>query len=299
MTQRLLLLLLLLAAPGAHAQLSIFSCEPEWAALATELAGAHAEVFSATTALQDVHHIQARPALIARVRRADLVVCTGAELEVGWLPLLLRRAHNPKVQPGRPGFLEASRLVRMREVPDRLDRADGDVHARGNPHIQTDPRNIGRVAKALAARLIKLDPANSGTYRQHLKDFLSRWRTAISGWKKRAAPLAGARIVVHHQQWVYLFNWLKLERAATLEPKPGVPPTPGHLAELKARLQQDPAQMVIRAAYVSPKASQWLSAQTGMPAVVLPFTVGGTPAAKDLFGLFDTTIEQLLAGSGR
>lgn len=298
MNKTLSAILLLLTSSAANAELSIFACEPEWAALSTELAGEHATVFSATTALQDVHHIQARPALIAKLRRADLAVCTGAELEVGWLPLLLRRAHNPKVQPGRPGFLDASLLVRMREVPDRLDRADGDVHARGNPHIQTDPRNITRVAKALGARLAKLDPANAADYRHRLEDFQTRWRQAISGWKQRAAPLAGARIVVHHQQWVYLSNWLKLERVGTLEPKPGVPPTPGHLSELKQRLQQDPARMVIRAAYVSPKASEWLSEQTGTPAVMLPFTVGGTPAAKDLFGLFDDTIDRLLsAGS--
>jgi len=294
MNKTLTAFLLLLITSGANAELSIFACEPECAAVSTELAGDHAGVFSATTALQDVHHIQARPALIAKQRRADLVICTGAELEVGWLPLLLRRAHNPKVQPGHLGFLEASLLVRLREVPNRLDRADGDVHARGNPHIQTDPRNITRVAKALGARLAKLDPGNSADYRRRLKDFQSRWRHAIAAWKQRAAPLAGARIVVHHQQWVYLFTWLKMERAATLEPKPGVPPTPGHLADLKQRLQQDPARMVIRAAYVSPKASQWLSAQTGTPAVMLPFTVGGTPVAKDLFGLFDDTIDRLL-----
>ena len=291
---RLFPLLLLLVAPYAQAQLSVFACEPEWAALTTELAGEHADVFSATTALQDVHHIQARPALIAKLRRADLVVCTGAELEAGWLPLLLRRAHNPRVQPNQPGFLKTSSLVRMREVPTRLDRADGDVHASGNPHIQTDPRNVGRVANALGKRLAKLDPANAADYRQRLKDFQSRWQQSIRQWKERAAPLAGTRVVVHHKQWAYLFNWLKLERAGTLEPKPGVPPTPGHLAQLKARLQQDPAQMVIRAAYVSPKASKWLAAQTGMPAVMLPFTVGGTPAANDLFGLFDDTIERLL-----
>lgn len=294
----LLLLCALLTTASARADLSVFACEPEWAALATELAGPHATVYSATTAQQDVHHIQARPALIAKLRRADLAVCTGADLEAGWLPLLQRRARNPKVLPGKPGFLEASRYVRLREVPERLDRADGDVHAAGNPHIQTDPRNIARVAKELGRRLAALDPANAAYYRGRLADFEQRWGSAIAAWEQRAAPLKGARIVVHHRAWPYLFAWLGLDRAATLEPKPGVPPTPGHLAELKTLLEQDPARMVIRTPYDSAKPSEWLSNQTGIPAVVLPYTVGGTPAASDLFGLFDDTIARLLNPAG-
>ncbi|MGD8591020.1 MAG: zinc ABC transporter substrate-binding protein [Chromatiales bacterium] len=296
--RRLPLLLVLLSAMTARAELSIFACEPEWAALASELAGEHANVFSATTAQQDVHHIQARPALIAKLRGADLAVCTGAELEIGWLPLLQRRARNPKVLPGKTGFLEASRYVRMREVPQSLDRADGDVHPRGNPHIQTDPRNITLVAIELGTRLAVLDPENSADYRQRLEDFEQRWRAAITDWEQRAAPLQGARIVVHHHAWPYLFAWLDLARAGTLEPKPGVPPTPGHLAELKAQLEQDPARMVIRTPYASAKPSEWLSEQVGIPALVLPFTVGGTPAAVDLFGLFDDTIARLLGPVG-
>ena len=145
----------------AWAGLEIFACEPEWAALARELSLPDAEIFSATTGLQDPHRIQARPALIARLRRADLLVCTGAELEVGWLPLLLRRAHNPRVQSGKPGNLEAARYVRLRGIPQRLDRAEGDIHASGNPHIQTDPRNILRVAREMAKRLSTIDPSHA------------------------------------------------------------------------------------------------------------------------------------------
>ena len=292
--KHLFILLTLLGMAPAHAGLSIFACEPEWAALATELAGDQATVFSATTARQDVHHIQARPALIAKLRRADLAICTGAELEAGWLPLLQRRARNPKILRGKPGFLEASRYVRMREIPQRVDRADGDVHARGNPHIQTDPRNITRVARELGKRLAALDPAHAADYRRRLADFEQRWIAAIADWQRRAAPLKGARIVVHHHAWPYLFAWLELDRVATLEPKPGVPPTPGHLAKLKALLERDPARMVIRTPYASAKPSEWLSAQTGIPTVMLPYTVGGSPAADDLFGLFDDTIARLL-----
>ena len=143
-----------LGATAVHAAgpLKVVACEPEWASLTKELAGNLASVYAATQALQDPHAIQARPSLISAVRNADLLVCTGAELEVGWLPVLLRQAGNATVQPGRPGNFEAARHVTMLEVPTRLDRADGDVHADGNPHIQTDPRNIARVAQALGQR---------------------------------------------------------------------------------------------------------------------------------------------------
>jgi zinc/manganese transport system substrate-binding protein len=155
-----LLPLALVAAP-AHAALRVFACEPEWAALAQELGGELVAATSATTAMQDPHQIQAKPSLIAGVRNADLVVCTGAELEIGWLPRLLQQSGNAKVQPGQSGYLAAADLVRKLEVPTVLDRSQGDVHASGNPHIQTDPRNIAVVASALGARLQQLDPAHA------------------------------------------------------------------------------------------------------------------------------------------
>src|SRR5215207_33040 len=145
----LLLALVALACAQAHAVLNVVACEPEWASLATELGGDKLKVTSITTALQDPHHIEARPSLIARVRGADLLVCTGMELEVGWLPVLLQQSANPKLAPGAPGNFEAGRFVVPLDVPARLDRSDGDVHAGGNPHIHLDPRNIMKVATAL------------------------------------------------------------------------------------------------------------------------------------------------------
>ena len=166
----------LVAAPAlAREPLKVVACEPEWAALTKELAGDKVSVYTATHALQDPHAIQAKPSLIAAVRNAELLVCTGAELEVGWLPVLLRQAGNAAVQPGRPGHFEAAEQVPMLEVPGRLDRADGDVHAEGNPHIQTDPRNIAKVAQALSQRLTEVDPANAALYRQRQADFQLRW----------------------------------------------------------------------------------------------------------------------------
>jgi zinc/manganese transport system substrate-binding protein len=280
----------------ACAALNVFATVPEWGSLAAELGGDKVSVYTATNALQDPHHVEAKPSLIARARNADLVVATGAELEVGWLPLVLRQAGNPKVQPGRPGYFEATQFVTTLEKPARLDRADGDVHPAGNPHIQTDARNIARVASPLAARMVELDPANAAHYQARLAAFNARWSAAIAEWEKKAAPLAGVPIVVQHKSFTYLIAWLKLNEIVTLEPKPGVEPTVAHLSEVLALLQRQPPKMVLRAAYQSDRASQWIAERAKINAVVLPFTVGGDEAAKDLFGLFEDTIARLLKG---
>ncbi|MDH3840499.1 MAG: zinc ABC transporter substrate-binding protein, partial [Chromatiales bacterium] len=184
----------LLSAP-ALADLKVFACEPEWAALAGELGGARVEAVAAVTGAQDVHYIQARPSLIARVRNADLVVCTGADLEVAWLPLLLRQANNPRVQPGQTGFLAAADFVTLLEIPVAVDRAGGDIHPFGNPHIQTDPRNILPVAVELSARLRAIDPDGAAEYARLLEDFRVRWQQALERWQARAAALAGMEVV--------------------------------------------------------------------------------------------------------
>jgi len=292
------LALLLVATAPARAAVEVFACEPEWAALAQEIGGDAVQASSATTALQDPHYIQARPSLIAGVRKADLLVCSGADLEVGWLPLLLRKGNNPRIQPGQPGYLMASQYVVRLEIPTVLDRAQGDLHAQGNPHIQTDPRNVGLVARALAEHLQQVDPANAERYRQGLAAFEAKWNAAVAEWTRRAAPLRGRTIVVHHKSWVYLENWLGLVEVATLEPKPGVPPSAAHLNQLLEQLRADPAALIIRAPYQDPKPSEWLAAQTGIPDAALPFTVGGSPQAQDLYGVFDATIDILLEKTG-
>lgn len=260
--------------PGAsQAALNVFACEPEWAALAQELGGDRLEIYSATTAQQDPHHIQARPSLIARTRKADLLVCTGAELEVGWLPLLLRRAGNPRIQPGQPGHFLAADHVEMLEVPEKLDRSLGDIHAGGNPHVHTDPRNILRVAGRLSQRLQALDPDHADSYQQRYMAFEAGWQDSMRIWSERARPVKGAKIVVHHHFWSYLNDWLGLNRIATLEPVPGVSPTTRHLAEVKQLLQRQPAVMIVNTSYMNDRPVRWLSDQTGIPIVTLPATV--------------------------
>ena len=279
----------------AFAAVNIFACLPEWAALATELGGNKVSVYQASNALQDPHRIEARPSLVARMRSADLAICTGAELEIGWLPVLLQTAGNQKVQPGQPGFIAAAEYVDRLEVPTRLDRADGDVHPAGNPHIQLDPHNIAKVGLVLTQRLGQIDAGNAAYYESRSKDFQGRWGQAVSRWEKDAAPLKGLRIVPYHKDSVYLIKWLGLVEVMNIEPKPGIPPSAGHLSELIGRLKGGAADVISRSAYQNPKEAASLSEKTGIPAVELPYTVGGTPGAKDLFGLFDDSIARLKA----
>jgi zinc/manganese transport system substrate-binding protein len=270
------------------------ACEPEWAALARELGGDAVEVVAATTGLQDPHRIEARPSLIAKLRRADLLICTGADLEAGWLPQLLRQAGNAKVQPGQPGHFMAAEQVDRLEVPHSVDRSQGDVHAAGNPHVHLDPRRLLRIAQAASERLAQVDAANAARYRAQFTGFSARWEAAISRWEQQAQPLRGLRVVAHHKDLVYLFHWLGIEEAALLEAKPGIPPSAAHLAGVKASLEQKPAQLVVRSAYQDTRPAQWMAEKAGLPLVVLPYTVGGSDDANDLFALYDVTLRRLL-----
>lgn len=288
-------LIVLAAAPlTASAALDVFACEPEWAALADELGGELVATYSATTALQDPHYIQAKPSLIARVRNAELLVCSGAELEIGWLPALLQKANNRKVMPGNDGYLEASAYVLRLDATGNVDRAKGDIHPQGNPHVQTNPHNIAAVARELSRRLALLDPANAGTYETRLADFLGRWQAAIGTWEARAAPLRGKRGITHHKSWVYLERWLGIEEVANLEAIPGLPPTAAHLSRLTNEFKGGGADFIIRSPYQDDRPSLWLAERIGEPAILLPLTVGGTDAATDLFALFDDIINRLL-----
>ena len=294
MIRLLMALLLVMASHSSLAALQVFATVPEWAALAREIGGDKVSVFAATTALQDPHRIQARPSLLAQARRADLVVATGADLEVGWLPLVIRDSGNANIQPGQTGYLEAARFVTLLDVPVVLDRAHGDVHAAGNPHVQLDPRNLFRIGEALAARLAELDPPNAQAYLAGYKAFAGKWQAAIARWEREALPLRGVPVLVHHESFVYLAHWLGFKTVGTLEPKPGIEPTSGQLSGLVARQQNAPAKMVLRTAYQSAGPSLWIAEKAGIPAVMLPFTVGGTPEAGDLSGLFDDTVQRLL-----
>ena len=282
-----------LAPSGAAADARVFACEPEWAALAGEIGGDDVTVYSATHGRQDAHFIRARPSLIAQVRRADIVFCSGAELEVGWLPVLMERGARRGVQPGQPGHLMAADHVEVMERPERIDRSLGDIHPSGNPHVHLDPGNIARLAVELAGRLARIDPANEAAYRSRLADFQARWGAATKRWRARAEGLRGMKVVVHHAAWVYLIGWTGLDRIARLERISGVPPTASHLGSLVKRVRTTGAAAILLAPHDPGDAAEWLSERTGVPVLELPFTVGGQEVAGDLFALFDVTLALL------
>ncbi|MCP4713044.1 MAG: zinc ABC transporter solute-binding protein [Planctomycetes bacterium] len=267
-----MVLFLLWSTSSVHANLLVFACEPEWASLAKSLGGEHLTIYTATTNRQDPHHIQARPSLIAKARRADLLICAGAELEIGWLPLLLRKSGNANIQPGKLGYFMATDYVELLGKPAVLDRSQGDVHSAGNPHIHLDPDRVLRVATNLTRTLIKLDPSNQSNYQEKLAAFSHEWQNRISQWRKQVQPINGISIVVHHNSWIYLQQWLGLNQVAVLEPKPGIPPSSSHLSKLLSSLRQTPARMIVYSSYQNDKAANWLSQKTGIPTVALDYS---------------------------
>ena len=281
-----------LAPASSFAKVKVFACEPEWAALAEEIGGDKVEAFSATSAMQDPHYIRARPSLISKARKADLLLCSGASLEIGWLPILLQKVSSD-LQPGAIGYLMAAEVVPVLGIPVKVDRSMGDVHPEGNPHVHLNPHNIMLVGKSLADRLAVIDAENASFYHDSYRDFSSRLRRAIPRWESEAAMLKGKPVVVHHKSFTYLLDWLGMKQVGTLEAKPGIPPTTSHLKNLLRQLKSSPADVIIRTPSDPDDGSEWLSEKTGTKAIVLPYTVGGDEQSSDLFALFDRTIALL------
>ncbi len=275
------------------AKVRIFACEPEWASLCIEIGGDRINVYSATTANQDPHYIRAKPGLIAKMRKSDLVIGSGASLEAGWLPILLRKSGNPKTSPGGIGYLMASDYVPIFGRTSKADRSHGDIHPEGNPHVHLDPNNISLVADELVKRLALIEPENQLYFQKQHKIFSERWRAEIARWEKFTEKFRDKPVAVHHTSFTYLENWLGLRRIATLEPKPGLPPTTSHLKSLLKTLRGNPARVILRAPYTRDKGSIWLSDKTGIPALELPYTIGGDHHCSDLFTLYDRTLELL------
>lgn len=289
----LISLLLLSFSTTSLAQLRVFSCEPEWSALAQELGADQLDIFTATTAQQDPHHIQPRPSLIAKARRADLLLCTGAKLEAGWLPLLLRKAANGRIQPGQPGNFMAADQVSLLDKLTSIDRSQGDIHAQGNPHIHLSPARISRIAQSLSLRLQQLDAEHKSAYQQAYEDFQQRWQRAIDSWQQQAKTLQGHSLISYHNSWRYLEDWLALDISHHLEPRPGIPPTAEHLSQLVSLVEKTRPLAVIYASHQNPRAALWLSEKTGLEALALPYTVGSDEHSDSLFKLFNSLIDQL------
>jgi zinc/manganese transport system substrate-binding protein len=284
-----------LSALPASAEVRVFACEPEWASLAQEVGGSDVTVYSATHGGQDPHHIRARPSLIAQIRRADLLFCSGAELEIGWLPVLMQRGARLGIQPGQPGYLMAAEHVEVLERPAIIDRSLGDVHASGNPHVHVAPRNIRLLATEFAERLGAIDPDHADAYEARLADFHARWDNATAEWEARAEALRGTPLIVQHAYWSYLFDWLGLERVASMERVSGIPPSAPYLQEVLAHSRSTDVKAIVRANYEPTDAAEWLSERSGLPIVELPSTVGSFPEVTDLFSFFSEILTRLEA----
>jgi len=291
---RLVVFLALFVAQPAHAVLNILACEPEWAALATEIGGEHIKVSSATTAMQDPHHIQARPSLIAKARRADMIICSGAGLEVGWLPVLLQKSANPKIQQGKPGHFVATDHV---ELLGKVSDDPKNIHAQGNPHVHFDPQRLLDIVAALADAMTQIDSAHASDYQINLQAFNDSWNESVPIWQSELAKISGSSVVVHHDSWIYLLQWANVKQVATLEPKHGVPPSPGHLADLLKQLETQPVNMIIRSGYEDERPSEWLSEKSGIPVVSIPFSVTEYQTKGNLKRWMDKVIRQLVGGS--
>ena len=279
----------------------IFACEPEWEALARELMP-HARVVSATHVLQDPHHIEARPALIAQLRQADLAICTGAGLEEGWLPVLQPRSGNPKVQDGGAGMFYAAAHVSLIDPQTAtLNPFAGDIHPGGNPHLHLDPERLLQVSQALATTMVRLWPEQTPAIRSHQAAFDARWRERVAQWQLRAKGLRGQGVAAQHSTFAYLWRWLGMKQALDLEPKPGLSPTPGHLQSLLARWRTEPPLAVVVAQHQDPRAGRWLTekAQPVRKLLVLPATIADPAAPQALDRWFDRLISELLSAQGQ
>jgi zinc/manganese transport system substrate-binding protein len=281
----------------AQAQ-TLFACEPEWAALSRALLP-EARIHVATHALQDPHHIEARPSLIAHMRAADAAICTGAELEAGWLPVLQQRSGNPKVQSGAPGlFMAASAVPLLKSGSGGVVLPfDGDVHPHGNPHLHIDPRNILAVARAWADRLQVLFPEQRQGIQQRIKALEADWNARLPNWQARAQRLSDLQVVTQHATFGYLWAWIGLRPVADLEPRPGLAPTPGHLQKLLSLTRAAPPHAIVVASYQDPRAANWLARQLGgrVRVVQLPATIDPADSEATLTRWFDQILDALEA----
>ena len=294
---------LLAGASLAHAagKLNVVTTTQDLASIAAEIGGDRIAVESLAKGYQDPHFVDAKPSYLLKLRKADLFIEVGRELEIGWAPGLLNNARNKKIQPGAPGFLDASSNVAILELGGRVGREQGDVHPLGNPHYWLNPENGLVMAANVRDALARLAPADAAYFQSRYASFESRLRAKIAEWKKSATALGltGMKVVTYHRSWPYFADAFGLDVVDYVEPRPGVPPAPRHVQELGATMKSQKVGLLIVEPYFDPKLSQQIARNAGVPMVVLPPSVGATPAAADYFALFDAQfdlIRKALAG---
>lgn len=284
--------LCLFAVASTAQALTIFTCEPEWAALSQELAP-EAKVYSATHVYQDPHYIEARPSLIAKLARADIAICSGAALEAGWLPALQKRAGNRKVVDGADGMLYLSEHIQTIEKHDTEFFSTEHVHPEGNPHFHLDPNRVAKLASVISKRLQMIDPDSRTEYQQTLKQWQTTWKLYTLRWELKSEELKGKPIAIQHTSFSYLINWLGMDVVADLEPEPGVPPTMSHVKSLVDGASASQPDVILTNWYQNDRAAKWMAEKTGVKHLNLPATVDLDGDINNLKLLFDHLISQL------
>ena len=282
---------------AAEAKLRVVSSLQDFASIAQAVGGDRVDATSLAKGYQDPHFVDAKPSFVLQLSRADLLIAAGLELEIGYLPPLIDQSRNDKIHPGNPGYLDASVGCDILQRPTtQVTRAMGDVHPYGNPHYWTDPNNGRVIARSIAARLSQLDAAGSATYQKNLAAFEQRLTQKEAEWNSKMAPYAGTKVVTFHDSWPNFAKHFKLSIVGHVEPKPGIPPTPSHTLEIINLIQAQKVPVIVVEPYFDKKTPDYIAGKTGAKVVTLYPSVGGTPAIKDYFSLFDTDIDAFIAG---
>jgi zinc/manganese transport system substrate-binding protein len=280
----------------AEAKVHVVTTIETFADLARKVGGDRVDVKSLSHGYMDPHFVEAKPSLVLDLNRADLLVHVGLELEIGWLPPLLLGSRNERIALGQPGNLDASTQIPVLDVPTtHIDRSMGDIHPQGNPHYWIAPDNALIVAREIAQRLEQIDGAGAAEYRAGLKRFEDEVAKRRVEWEKRAAPVKGMKVVTYHKSWSYVSKWLGLQEVGYVEPKPGIPAPPSHIAWLIGLMRREAVKVILMESFYPRNTVELVAQKAGAKALVMPSDVGATPEIKDYFALVDAVVQKLVA----
>jgi zinc/manganese transport system substrate-binding protein len=279
----------------AHAKLNVVATLPDYAALANEIGGDNVDITVLAKPTEDSHFVDPRPSFVVKLRNADVLIEGGAELEIGWLPPLLQNARNAKIESGGPGRVVASQGIRLMNVPANATRAEGDVHALGNPHFMVDPIIAKAVAQHIAQAFSTADSPNAGAYQANYKKFEATIDAKLQEWGATMLPFKGANVVAYHDSWVYFAHRFGLTIDTFLEPKPGIPPSPSHLAEVIAKMKANKSKAILVEPFHNRKIAEKVAASTGAKVVDFAQFPGAFPNSGNYVALIDTLVSRLAA----
>ena len=283
---------------SALAQIRVVATTPDLASVAREIGGDKVSVVALAKPTEDPHYVDAKPSHIVTLNRADALIEGGAELELGWLPPLLENSRNSKISAGAPGRIVASDGVKMLEIPTSFDRSKGDVHSLGNPHFMIDPVTVRIIARNIADHLTQIDPKNAATYNGNLTRFNTKLDAKYAGWQKQLAPYRGARIVTYHKDFVYFAERFGLIIVDELEPKPGIAPSPAHLAQVIGKMKATNAKVILVQPFQNRKTAETVARQTGAVVLDVPQQPGAAPNTTTYFDMMDNLVHTLAGGLG-